>query len=239
MPARNIFDFNGTAFPAALAFSSAYLEVTGFIAFFGLFTSVVTGNIILIGVELVKDSPQTFVKTAVIPVFIVSFALWGWLLSHAPKPSAAVIRIALGTQAVLLIGAIVLQRIAAPLDGANGYDTIGVAALVVMASTLQLMTLRHQISTHPHTTMMTGNIAAVAIDAANLYYARLYGKSSAATTTPHKHKTIGHHTAIIACFLAGAVSGGLAYDAVGFLCLVLPVALAMLFAAGGWISGAA
>lgn len=161
--------FDRTAFPAALAFVSAYVEVACFIGLFGVFTSFVTGDIILIGVELVEGTPEIVTKILVLPVFILACALWSWMLRKAPHPSAAVIRAALLTQALLLVITLALAAYLSPLDNADPLPIMAVAVPAVLACSLQMIMMRHQIISHPHTTIMTGNIGQAALAIASFY----------------------------------------------------------------------
>lgn len=221
---KGSIDFDGTAFPAALAFVSAYVEVACFIGLFGLFTSFVTGDIILIGVELVEGTPQIATKILVLPLFILSCALWSWILRRAPHPSPAVIRTALLTQALLLVVTLALAAFLSPLNKADPLPIMAVAVPAVLACSLQMIMMRHQIISHPHTTIMTGNIGQTALAVASFYTSRPHDdQEPGAGAADKKHPSIRHQISIILGFLFGAVCGGLAFAAVGFGSLYLPV----------------
>lgn len=228
--------FDRTAFPAALAFVSAYVEVACFIGLFGLFTSFVTGDIILIGVELVQETPQIVTKILVLPLFILSCVLWSWMLRRAPHPSAPVIRKALLSQALLLVIALALAAYLAPLDKTNPLPILAVAVPAVLACSLQMIMMRHQITIHPHTTIMTGNIGQTALAIASFYTSHPHDdQEPAAPVTGQKRPSIRHQLSIILGFLFGAVCGGLAFAAIGFSCLFLPALMLVTCACFGSI----
>ena len=93
--AKKVLDYKDTAFPSALAFSSAYIEVACFVGLFGLSNSFVTGNIILIGVELVETRPEVLTRLIVLPLFVLACAIWSWMFRKAARPSPTAIRAAL------------------------------------------------------------------------------------------------------------------------------------------------
>ncbi len=232
-----MFDYGGTPFPSALAFSSAYVEVACFIGLFGLFTSFITGDIILVGVELVEESPEIITRSLVLPLFVLACAFWSWTFRNAARPSPTAIRAALLTQALLLLLALTLAANLGPLRGADSPETMAVAAPVVLACSLQMIMMRHQITSHPHTTVMTGNLGQLTISIASFYYGHLPASPRGEPgKPPDRHATIRHQTSILVAFLAGALCGGLAFGAFGFACLFLPVAIQVTYAMAGQIS---
>lgn len=236
-PKKWHLDFGGTVFPSALAFVSAYVEVACFIGLFGVFTSFVTGDIILIGVELVQESPEILTKLLVLPLFVLSCALWSWLLRKTPRPSATAIRSALLTQALLFIVTLALAAFLSPLNRADQMSIMFVATPAVLACSLQMIMMRHQIISHPHTTIMTGNIGQTALAVASFYTNRLSADREPDTdATASNHPTIRHQLSIILGFLTGAVCGGLAFAAAGFACLYLPALILVVCALAGRIS---
>ncbi len=235
---RRIFDFDGTAFPSALAFSSAYTEVACFIGLFGIFTSFITGDIILVGVELVEQSPEIVTRSLVLPLFVLACAFWSWTFRNVARPSPKAIRAALLAESLLLMIALILAANLGPLTRTDAPETMAVAAPVVLACSLQMIMMRHQIISHPHTTVMTGNVGQLAISIASFYYDNLPAAASESGGKPtNKHKTIRHQMAIVIGFLAGALSGGLSFGAFGFASLLLPVAILVVYAVAGRISG--
>lgn len=231
---EDALDFEGTTFPMVLAFSSAYIEVACFIGLLGLFTSFVTGNIILVGVELVQPSPEIITKILVLVLFVIACALWSWAFRNVPRPSSRAIRTALGTELILLLLAMTLAWLLGPLAAIDAPATFAVAAPVVLASSLQLITMRHQIIAHPHTTVMTGNIGHLTIAITSLLFTQ--SARDRAEKVAHKGRAARHQAATIAGFVIGALCGGVAFAQIGFFSLVVPTLIFLVYAMFGRIS---
>ena len=53
----------------------SFVDVVGFIALFGLFTAHVTGNFIMLGLEMVHATKLAIAKLLAVPIFIMMVAL--------------------------------------------------------------------------------------------------------------------------------------------------------------------
>ncbi|WP_434033775.1 DUF1275 family protein [Cupriavidus sp. a3] len=62
-------DLSGPPFGCILAFVTGYVDVVGFISLFGLFTAHVTGNFVLIGVDIAGNSTGLLAKLLALPTF--------------------------------------------------------------------------------------------------------------------------------------------------------------------------
>src|SRR5450830_629429 len=67
-------DRNDLILGTSLGFLAGYVDTLGFVALFGLFTSHVTGNFVLIGSELARPSHGVLIKFLAFPAFILSVA---------------------------------------------------------------------------------------------------------------------------------------------------------------------
>lgn len=59
---------------ATLSFVGGFVDVVGFIALFGLFTAHVTGNFIMLGLEMVHATKLAIAKLLAVPIFIMMVA---------------------------------------------------------------------------------------------------------------------------------------------------------------------
>jgi uncharacterized membrane protein YoaK (UPF0700 family) len=70
---------------ATLSFVGGFVDVVGFIAPFGLFTAHVTGNFIMLGLEMVHATKLAIAKLLAVPIFIVMVALTRLFVLHYKK----------------------------------------------------------------------------------------------------------------------------------------------------------
>ena len=70
---------------ATLSFVGGFVDVVGFIALFGLFTAHVTGNFIMLGLEMVHATKLAIAKLLAVPIFIVMVALTRLFVLHYEK----------------------------------------------------------------------------------------------------------------------------------------------------------
>ncbi len=64
----------GPATGCVLAFVAGYVDVVGFISLFGLFTAHVTGNFIMIGVDVAGNAAGLLAKLLALPAFVLAVA---------------------------------------------------------------------------------------------------------------------------------------------------------------------
>ncbi|MGO4327692.1 YoaK family protein [Cupriavidus sp. 2TAF22] len=200
-----------------LSFVAGYVDVVGFTALFGLFTAHVTGNFIMIGVELTGHSNGLMTKLLALPTFVVAVGatrlLERWLQGRQ-QPVVTVL-IALECAFLLLFMGAGLE---APHAGADAALGTVAGLLAVTAMGIQNALSRTALADLGPTTIMTGNTTQIVIDMVDL-----------AAATPEQKKAIlarlRKMVPALAGFAAGAVLGALAFTAVSFWCVLLPVAL--------------
>ena len=87
---------------ATLSFVGGFVDVVGFIALFGLFTAHVTGNFIMLGLEMVHATKLAIAKLLAVPIFIVMVALTRLFVLHYEKKGVSPWREMLLAQVTLL-----------------------------------------------------------------------------------------------------------------------------------------
>lgn len=229
-------DFNGTAFPAALAFVSAYVEAACFIGLHSLFTSFVTGNMVLIGAELAKQDDNIATKLLVLPIFAAACGVWSAVLRTRPRPSRAVIRACLLLEGSLLLLTLVLAIALSPISPAESVAILIVATPTVFASALQIVMMRHQLVKHPHTTIMTGNMATFMGGIVEALFYRFAGTGEPDRGEAENRSTTMRLCYVVFAFLAGAAMGGFGFILIGFWCLLLPIAMLLVLGLRGGFS---
>nr|WP_298682195.1 YoaK family protein [uncultured Dongia sp.] len=198
------------------AFTAGFVDTTGFIALFGLFTAHVTGNFVLIGASLAEFHDGIIAKLLALPVFIIVVAaahLYVIRQQRRERDAAGVLMIA---ECVFLAAFMAAGLAASPFLDADAPVTIATGMLAVTAMAVQNAGARSVFATLSPTTVMTGNVTQIVIDLVDL----ALSPSKAAEVKPRLKKMIP----AVLTFTLGALGAALAYLAIGFWCLLIPIA---------------
>ena len=198
------------------AFTAGFVDTTGFIALFGLFTAHVTGNFVLIGASLAEFHDGIIAKLLALPVFIivvVAAHLYVIRQQRRERDAAGVLMIA---ECVFLAAFMAAGLAASPFLDADAPVTIATGMLAVTAMAVQNAGARSVFATLSPTTVMTGNVTQIVIDLVDL----ALSPSKAAEVKPRLKKMIP----AVLTFTLGALGAALAYLAIGFWCLLIPIA---------------
>ncbi|CAJ0814109.1 YoaK family protein [Ralstonia flaminis] len=199
-----------------LAFVAGYVDVVGFSALFGLFTAHVTGNFVMIGVELAGSGQGVLAKLLALPVFVLAVASTKLAVAALTRRGVAPVRPLLLAQAVLLAAFMVAGLLALPIQSADAPATIVVGLIGVAAMGVQNAKARIVLSEHAPTTIMTGNTTQIVIDVVELLSPDSTQKDGARTR-------LRKMLPPLMGFAIGAVLGALAFGVVSFWCVVPPV----------------
>ncbi|VVD83974.1 YoaK family protein [Pandoraea anhela] len=208
-----------TAIGMTLAFVAGYIDVVGFIALFGLFTAHVTGNFVMIGVQLVASTHVgVLAKLLALPVFVIFVAMVKLIVQSFANTERRPLRLLLVLQTLLLLGFMFVGIAAQPIVSADAPLAIASGMLGVAALAIQNAIGRLVLSDLAPTTIMTGNTTQIVIDMVELASGKC-GDGNAAKARLRKMLPA------LAAFAVGAIFGGFAYHGAGFWCVLLPVAL--------------
>lgn len=200
-----------------LGFVAAFVDTTGFIALSGLFTAHVTGNFVLMGVSIATGAGGDIAKALTVPVFLVLVALTCVLVdlleARGRKPLVPVLVLEFVLLAVFLGTGLRLIPLGAPDDLA----TLVVSAAGVAAMAVQNALMRRVLHDLTATTVMTSTLTQVAVDATEL----LTGGERAVAGRARLQRMLP----VVIAFAAGAATSGLSYLAMGFVSLVVPLAV--------------
>lgn len=149
--------------PSVLSLLAGYVDTLGFIALFGLFTAHVTGNLVLLGSELIVASGDALLKLLVFPAFVASVAATRLLVLRwqaTPNPLARVYTLQLG----LLLASSGAAWLAMPLERADA--PLVMAAGLLCAAGMGVQNAYHKLLLPklPASTVMTGNVTQLVID---------------------------------------------------------------------------
>jgi uncharacterized membrane protein YoaK (UPF0700 family) len=144
--------------PPILSVIAGMVEVIGFLMLGGLFTGHVTGNIVLIAALLVRGGSPTAPQILAVPTFIGALVVF-WLIARATRmQGAALVRVLLFTQFLLLFGVLILAINPDFGTDPNNSQTSVAAILATSAMACQFATLRLAVPGAPSTAVMTGNL---------------------------------------------------------------------------------
>ena len=181
---------------------------------FGLFTAHVTGNFVLIGSELAQPSHGVLIKFLAFPAFIAAVVASRLLALSASRRGGTGVRPLLTLQCLLLAACTLCGWLAQPVaDGTSGL-VLATGMLGAAAMGVQNAASRLAFGALAPTTVMTGNVTQVVLDAVDL----LRGPADEAV-----RERIGKFLWPVLAFGAGAILGAFAYLYASFFALVLPV----------------
>jgi len=199
----------------ALGFFAGYVDTLGFLALFGLFTAHVTGNFILIGAALADPSRSSILlKFLAFPAFIAGVAAARILVVLVERRQALALRPALLLELALLLGFMFVGIAATPVGTEAGplamtSGLLGAAAMGAHSAISRLL-LGHLAPT----SMMTGNVTQIVIDAVDL----LRGADDPGLTT-----RFAKFLWPLLSFAVGCIAAAFGYLWFGFAALALPV----------------
>ena len=153
---------------ATLSFVGGFVDVVGFIALFGLFTAHVTGNFIMLGLEMVHATKLAIAKLLAVPIFIVMVALTRLFVLHYEKKGESPWREMLLAQVTLLACFMIAGGMTTPHEDPNDLGPVVAGLLGVAAMAVQNAGSRLILANHGPTTMMTGNTTQAVIDLVDL-----------------------------------------------------------------------
>ena len=199
----------------ALGFFAGYVDTLGFLALFGLFTAHVTGNFILIGAALADPSRSSILlKFLAFPAFIAGVAAARILVVLVEKRQTLALRPALLLELALLLGFMFFGLAATPVGSEAGplamaSGLLGAAAMGAHSAISRLL-LGHLAPT----SMMTGNVTQIVIDAVDL----LRGADD-----PGLKTRFAKFLWPLLSFAIGCIAAAFGYLWFGFAALALPV----------------
>jgi uncharacterized membrane protein YoaK (UPF0700 family) len=204
--------------PTMLSLIAGMVDVIGFLSL-GLFTAHVTGNLVVIGAQLVRGGPPHLAQILAIPVFMMAVAA-AWLVAKTwDRRGPALLRSLLLVQFLLLAVVLILSVVGDPVSNPHGLMAGVTAMIAVSAMACQFSLLRLAVSGAPSTAVMTGNLT-------NAVLALLDTLSRAQPLTDGAGARLTRTLKVLVGFFAGCVAGAAAVSLLGDWAWSLPVVLA-------------
>lgn len=200
-----------------MGFLAGYVDTLGFIALFGLFTAHVTGNFVLIAVSA-ADPAQTLslLKLLAFPAFILGVAAARLLVARCEQRASSAVKPVYLLQLVLLLGFMACGMLAEPVGRSAGGLAMAAGLLGATAMGAHSAASKLLLTHLAPTSMMTGNVTQLVIDATDW----LRGAADGATKA-----RCGKFFWPVLAFALGCGAAAFAYLAFGFVALVVPVAI--------------
>ena len=218
---------------STLAFTSGFVDVLSFVALFGLFAAHITGNVVMMAASLSEFHHGFWIKLLAIPAFVLASIVTRLYVIRRERHSREAAGHVMIAQS-LLLGAFMVVALAAapfgkhlvvvsPFGHHQSEGAIAAGMLAAAAMAVQNTAARTFLSGLAPTTVMTGNLIQVIVDAVDLGAG--HGDLEA------KRARLARLGPMLLAFVAGTVLGALGYAFFGFLALLLPIGLTALLAA--------
>ncbi|RWA50768.1 permease [Cupriavidus sp. UYMSc13B] len=220
-------DFAGPALGCILAFVAGYVDVVGFISLFGLFTAHVTGNFVMIGVDIAGKSTGLLAKLLALPVFVFAVAATRLTESRMVREGRRATPPLLFAEATVLMLFRVAAVHASPISDPSAPAAVGAGMLAVIAMGIQNALSRTSLADLGPTTIMTGNTTQIVIDLVDW-------QSASETQRNTIHERLKKMVPALAGFASGAALGALGYLMLASWCVMLPAVLLMALCVLTW-----
>ncbi|MET0660657.1 MAG: DUF1275 family protein [Steroidobacteraceae bacterium] len=204
-------------------------DVISFLGLDGLFTSHITGNLVLLAAHVVAGGDARTSKLLAVPVYIAIVAATTILARRLESRGIPSLRPLLLIQLLLLIGFLVSCVTAGPNIDTGAARVILAGMVGVSAMAVQNTLVQISLEGMPATAMMTGNVTRFAIDVSEV----LMGKDAARVSKARARAT--QTFPLIVGFGSGCALGAAFEAAFGLWALAVPTALAGLALALGFV----
>lgn len=202
-----------------LAYISGFVDTLGFVALFGLFPAHITGNFVLLAVSFVDYRYGLLLKFLAIPVFIAAAIATRLYMIHHERRSRDVSAHILVAEAALLAVFMAVALATTPFENQESAPAIATGLLAATAMAVQNTAARTFLNGLPPTTVMTGNLMQIIVDALDVVHR--HGAVDA------KRARLANLVPLMLSFAAGSLCGAIGYLTIGFLVLVAPILAAL------------
>jgi uncharacterized membrane protein YoaK (UPF0700 family) len=216
------------ALPVVLSVIAGSTDVIGFLGLNGLFTSHITGNLVVLAAHVASGLEAQISEMLSVPVFIVVVALTVLLADVLESIGVASLRPLLLLQFLLLTGFLVVCVAIGPQVDPDTKGTIVAGMVGVSAMAVQNALVQISLKRTPSTAAMTSNVTHFAVD-----IGRLLRRSDPADVAKARNRAT-HTLTVIVGFAVGCGVGAACEVVLGLWSLALPAGLALLALAMGF-----
>ena len=221
-------DFASRALPFVLSLIAGSTDIIGFLGLNGLFTSHITGNLVVLAAHMVAGDPTIFSYVLSVPVFMLVLFLTRVLAGGLEQIGVSTLRPLLLLQLFFLAAFISVCLVAGPWRDANAILAVSAGMIGVAAMAVQNALVQISLMNTPTTAVMTTNVTHFMLDLGEA----LVGRDDAKVARARAHAM--HTLPVIVGFTIGCVFGATFEAAAGLWSLTLPTGLAVLAFAMGF-----
>jgi uncharacterized membrane protein YoaK (UPF0700 family) len=221
-------DFAGRALPFVLSLIAGSTDIIGFLGLNGLFTSHITGNLVVLAAHIVAGDPTIFSYVLSVPVFMLVLFLTRVLAGGLEQIGVSTLRPLLLLQLFFLAAFISVCLVAGPWRDANAILAVSAGMFGVAAMAVQNALVQISLTNTPTTAVMTTNVTHFMLDLGEALVGR--DDAKVARARAHAMDTLP----VIVGFTIGCVFGATFEAAAGLWSLTLPTGLAVLAFAMGF-----
>jgi uncharacterized membrane protein YoaK (UPF0700 family) len=221
-------DFAGRALPFVLSLIAGSTDIIGFLGLNGLFTSHITGNLVVLAAHIVAGDPTIFSYVLSVPVFMLVLFLTRVLAGGLEQIGVSTLRPLLLLQLFFLAAFLSVCLVAGPWRDANAILAVSAGMFGVAAMAVQNALVQISLTNTPTTAVMTTNVTHFMLDLGEA----LVGRDDAKVARARAHAM--HTLPVIVGFTIGCVFGATFEAAAGLWSLTLPTGLAVLAFAMGF-----
>jgi uncharacterized membrane protein YoaK (UPF0700 family) len=217
------------ALPFVLSLTAGSTDIIGFLGLNGLFTSHITGNIVVLAAHMVAGNPTIFSYVLSVPVFMLVLFLTRLLAGGLERAGMSALRPLLLLQLIFLVIFLVLGVTAGPWSNADALLAVIAGMFGVAAMAVQNALVRISLKNSPTTAVMTTNVTQFMLDLGEMVVG-----SDAAKIGEARNRAL-HTLPVIVGFTIGCGLGAAFEAAAGLWSLALPAGLALLACAMGLV----
>jgi uncharacterized membrane protein YoaK (UPF0700 family) len=221
-------DFASRALPFVLSLIAGSTDIIGFLGLNGLFTSHITGNLVVLAAHIVAGDPTIFSYILSVPVFMLVLFLTRVLAGGLEQIGVSTLRPLLLLQLFFLAAFLSVCLVAGPWRDANAILAVSAGMFGVAAMAVQNALVQISLTNTPTTAVMTTNVTHFMLDLGEA----LVGRDDAKVARARAHAM--HTLPVIVGFTIGCVFGATFEAAAGLWSLTLPTGLAVLAFAMGF-----
>jgi len=221
-------DFASRALPFVLSLIAGSTDIIGFLGLNGLFTSHITGNLVVLAAHIVAGDRTIFSYVLSVPVFMLVLFLTRVLAGGLEQIGVSTLRPLLLLQLFFLAAFLSVCLVAGPWRDANAILAVSAGMFGVAAMAVQNALVQISLTNTPTTAVMTTNVTHFMLDLGEA----LVGRDDAKVARARAHAM--HTLPVIVGFTIGCVFGATFEAAAGLWSLTLPTGLGVLAFAMGF-----